>query len=162
MEKYERYNMFGADTIDSEDATNLKDEAIRMGASPEFVAEALQKYGPDVLSTVTEGLRNGFSISFILESFRLFGPFVMDFFISLLSKNKMAVNLQEQQQQFGMTKMDKEVLEALVLDANNDKISSNLLKVVVEKLLPFIFEKYGPKIIDALIDAIEKAIDEDK
>ena len=69
----------------------------------------------------------------------------------------MAVNLQEQQQQFGMTKMDKEVLEAMVLDANNDKISSNLLKVVVEKLLPFIFEKYGPKIIDALIDAIEKA-----
>ena len=161
MDKIERLNMFGAAPVDVDDVSNLKDEAIKMGASPEFVAEALQKYGPDVLSTVTEGLRNGFSISFILESFRLFGPFVMDFFISLLSKNKMAVNLQEQQQ-VGMTKMDKEVLEAMVLDANNDKISSNLLKVVVEKLLPFIFEKYGPKIIDALIDAIEKAIDEDK
>jgi hypothetical protein len=161
MSDLDKFNLLGVEPLNDTDVDIMKDTAIKMGASPDFVAECLQKYGPDVLSTVTEGLRNGFSISFILESFRLFGPFVMDFLISLLSKQKMAVNLQEQQQ-VGMTKMERDVLESLVLDANNDKISSNLLKIVVEKLLPYIFEKYGPKIINALVDAIEKAIDEDR
>ena len=98
MSDFERFGMVGETPVDGVDIDVMQEEALKMGASPEFLAECLQKYGPDVLSTVTEGLRNGFSISFIFESFRLFGPFVMDFFISLLSKKKMVANLAAQGQ----------------------------------------------------------------
>ena len=81
MSDFERFGMVGETPVDGVDIDVMQEEALKMGASPEFLAECLQKYGPDVLSTVTEGLRNGFSISFIFESFRLFGPFVMDFFV---------------------------------------------------------------------------------
>ena len=161
MSDFERFGMVGETPVDGVDVDVMQEEALKMGASPEFLAECLQKYGPDVLSTVTEGLRNGFSISFIFESFRLFGPFVMDFFISLLSKKKMVANLAAQGQA-GFADLDSEFINALIRDSNKDKISSNLLKVVVEKLLPYIFEKYGQKILEALINAVEKAIDEDK
>ena len=161
MSDFERFGMVGETPVDGVDIDVMQEEALKMGASPEFLAECLQKYGPDVLSTVTEGLRNGFSISFIFESFRLFGPFVMDFFISLLSKKKMVANLAAHGQA-GFADVDSEFMDALFRDSNKDKISSNLLKVVVEKLLPYIFEKYGQKILEALIDAVEKAIDEDK
>lgn len=44
----------------------MKEDALNMGASTEFIADCLNKYGPEVLSTVTEGLRNGFSFAFII------------------------------------------------------------------------------------------------
>jgi len=142
----------------------MKESALNMGASTEFIADCLNKYGPEVLSTVTEGLRNGFSFAFILESFRLFGPFVLDFFISLMSKNKMQANLMEivNQQTLGAAALSREDINNFVKDENIDLMSSNLIKVFIEKILPYIGKKYGPLIIEAIIDAITKAVDEDK
>jgi hypothetical protein len=146
------------------DIEDMKVEAINMGASTEFIADCLNKYGPEVLSTVTEGLRNGFSFAFILECFRLFGPFVLDFFISLLSKNKMQANMLEivNQKTLGATALSREDINNFVLNQNDELMSSNLVRVFIEKILPYVGKKYGPLIIEAVIDAITKAIDEDK
>ena len=141
------------------DIEALKMKAMSMGASNQEVADVLQKYGPDVLSTVTEALRNGFSISFIVESFRLFGPYVLDFLISIVSKNRMIANLAEQNQK-GFGSLDKELIEGMIRDSEVDKMSATFLKVVVEKLIPYVFNKYGPQILEAVLEAIEKAIDE--
>lgn len=146
------------------DIEGMKTEAVNMGASTEFIADCLNKYGPEVLSTVTEGLRNGFSFAFILESFRLFGPFVLDFFISLMSKNKMQANMMEimNQKTLGAAALSREDINNFVLNQNDDMMSANLVKVFIEKVLPYIGKKYGPLIIEAVIDAITKAIDDDK
>lgn len=146
------------------DIEGMKTEAVNMGASTEFIADCLNKYGPEVLSTVTEGLRNGFSFAFILESFRLFGPFVLDFFISLMSKNKMQANMMEitNQKTLGAAALSREDINNFVLNQNDDMMSANLIKVFIEKVLPYVGKKYGPLIIEAVIDAITKAIDDDK
>ncbi len=146
------------------DIEGMKTEAVNMGASTEFIADCLNKYGPEVLSTVTEGLRNGFSFAFVLESFRLFGPFVLDFFISLMSKNKMQANMMEivNQKTLGAAAINREDINNFVLNQNDEMMSSNLIKVFIEKILPYVGKKYGPLIIEAVIDAITKAIDEEK
>lgn len=163
--KHEELNMSEQETrFSMTDIEGMKTEAVNMGASTEFIADCLNKYGPEVLSTVTEGLRNGFSFAFILESFRLFGPFVLDFFISLMSKNKMQANMMEivNQKTLGAAALSREDINNFVLNQNDDMMSANLVKVFIEKVLPYIGKKYGPLIIEAVIDAITKAIDDDK
>ena len=117
------------------DVEVMKENALNMGASTEFIADCLNKYGPEVLSTVTEGLRNGFSFAFILESFRLFGPFVLDFFISLMSKNKMQANLMEiaNQETLGAAAFSREDINNFVKDENIDLMSSISLKFLLKK-----------------------------
>lgn len=163
--KHEELNMSEQETrFSMTDIEGMKTEAVNMGASTEFIADCLNKYGPEVLSTVTEGLRNGFSFAFILESFRLFGPFVLDFFISLMSKNKMQANMMEitNQKTLGAAALSREDINNFVLNQNDDMMSANLIKVFIEKVLPYVGKKYGPLIIEAVIDAITKAIDDDK
>lgn len=163
--EHEELNMSEQETrFSMTDIEGMKTEAVNMGASTEFIADCLNKYGPEVLSTVTEGLRNGFSFAFILESFRLFGPFVLDFFISLMSKNKMQANMMEivNQKTLGAAALSREDINNFVLNQNDDMMSANLVKVFIEKVLPYIGKKYGPLIIEAVIDAITKAIDDDK
>ena len=162
--KHEELNMSEETRFSMADIEGMKTEAVNMGASTEFIADCLNKYGPEVLSTVTEGLRNGFSFAFILECFRLFGPFVLDFFISLMSKNKMQANMLEivNQKNLGAAAINRDDINNFVLNQNDEMMSSNLIKVFIEKILPYVGKKYGPLIIEAVIDAITKAIDEEK
>lgn len=148
-----------ATKLSDDDIDNMKMGIIGMGANSQEVADILQKYGPDVLSTVTEALRNGFSIPFIVETFRLLGPYVLDFMISVVSKNRMVATLTEQQQ-VGFGNVEKDLIESMIRDSEVDRMSASLLKVVVEKLIPYIFNKYGPQILQAILESVEKAIDE--
>jgi hypothetical protein len=163
--KYKELDMSENETRYSlTDIEVMKEDALNMGASTEFIADCLNKYGPEVLSTVTEGLRNGFSFAFIIESFRLFGPFVLDFFISMISRKKMVANMVEAEsiKSFGATVMGKREIEDMINDKNIDLMSATMIQVMLEKVIPYVFEKYGQKILQAVLAAIEKAIDEDK
>ncbi len=134
----------------------LKGAAENFGLSPEFIAECLNKYGPEVLSVCIEGLKNGFSVGFVIELVRLFGPVVLDFILSLFRTSNKSMNLAAAR---GMAPSDQTLADFL-----NDKNAANfgpiLMQLLVEKIIPYIIKNYGEQITKALVEALQKAFDD--
>ncbi len=144
-------------------------QAFEMGMAPSELGDLLNQYGPQVVSVVGQALKNGFSLPFVLELVRLFGPVSLDFIISLF-KAKKEVSAQ------GMSDVDPFVqlndlvkndasFETLLSDdtdlkealgaVNIQGLTPKLVSVLVEKLLPFLVQKYGPQLLAAVIKGIE-------
>ena len=66
------------------------------------------------------------------------------------------------QKTLGAAAINRDDINNFVLNQNDEMMSSNLIRVFIEKILPYVGKKYGPLIIEAVIDAITKAIDEEK
>lgn len=136
-------------------------EAQSLGMSPSDVGEILSKYGPTVLSVVGSALKNGFSFPFVMECLRLFGPTVLDFVVALWKnrEDKAKGLVAQDQEPFDslgtIIESDPEVAN-LFKDLDIKGLNPKLISAIFEKLLPFLIEKYGPQLLDAVIRAIEE------
>ena len=138
------------------EAKQLEETAYNFGFSTDFIAECLSRYGPEVLAVAIEGLKNGFSMGFVIEMVRLFGPVVLDFVLSIFKSGNKSMNLSMAQ---GVAPSDKNLAEFL-----NEKDAANfgpiLMKLMVEKIIPYVIKNYGDQIVKALIEAMQNAFDE--
>jgi hypothetical protein len=147
--------------INSSDLTaaqiaDMESTAKNFGLDPEFIAECLNKYGPDVLSLCVEAIKGGFSVGFVMELFRLFGPIVLDFVISLFTKSKSAM-LSEQKLGVAASDID---LSDFLNEKNAEKFAPIIINLLLEKIVPYIIEKYGQQILQGLLDAVLSALKE--
>jgi hypothetical protein len=126
----------------------LKLSAANFGFDANWIADVLQKFGPDVLAVAVEAARNGFSVSLVVEILQKFGPQVLDFLVSLLSKKSMAM---------------AEVIPGTVV--TGDKVFSvdpNFIDVIISKylpellntVLPQIMAQFGPQILQLITNLI--------
>jgi hypothetical protein len=147
------YKLNSVSALSTEQTAALENDAIQLGMSAPEVGEIIGKYGPDLLSVMVEALKGGFSVSFVLELFRLFGPIFLDFAISLFTEKK----------KMGMTENDEEAeLETLLKGSRIEGLPEELVKVLFTKLLPYVIKKYGPDVLEAIVDAITKLTDDTK
>jgi hypothetical protein len=134
-------------------------EAQSFGMSPSELGEILNKYGPTVLNVVSAALRNGFSFPFVLECLRLFGPTVLDLIVSLWKTKEEKPKGLAQEEPFSeisnAIQTDPEVSD-LFKDMDVKGLNPKLISAIFEKLLPFLIQKYGPQLLDAVIKAIEE------
>jgi hypothetical protein len=143
-----------APVYSTEQVDDLKSVAGNFGIDPIHVAEILQKYGPSVLQMVISALKSGFSLSFCLELLKTFGPVVLDFVMSLFDNTKKA--------------MDVSVSKGLVPESMdnflNEKDAENfapiLVKIIVEKVIPYVIKNYGQQILQALLESLNKAFED--
>lgn len=138
------------------DVKELTNVAENFGLSQEFIAEVLSKYGPEVLSVCIEGLKNGFSVGFVIELVRLFGPVVLDFILSLFKKSNKTMQMAEAH---GMGASDQSLADFLN-DKNAENFAPILMKLLVEKLIPYVIKNYGDQIVHALLEAMQKAFND--
>mgnify|MGYP007071399968 CR=1 FL=1 len=147
------YKLNSVSALSTEQTAALENDAVQLGMSAPEVGEIIGKYGPDLLSVMVEALKGGFSVSFVLELFRLFGPIFLDFAISLFTEKK----------KMGMTENDEESeLETLLKGSKIEGLPEELVKVLFTKLLPYVIRKYGPDMLEAIVDAITKLTDDTK
>lgn len=142
--------------LNATEVKELSSVAENFGLSPEFIAECLNKYGPEVLSVCIEGLKNGFSVGFVIELVRLFGPVVLDFVLSLFKTSNKSMQLASAQ---GVAPTSESLADFL-----NEKDAANfgpiLMKLMVEKIIPYVIKNYGDQIVKALVDALQNAFEE--
>lgn len=134
----------------------LKNSAENFGFSADFIAECLSKYGPEVLAVAIEGLKNGFSMGFVIEMVRLFGPVVLDFVLSIFKMGNKSFHASLTD---GVNPDGKTLAEFL-----NEKDAAAfgpiLMKLLVEKIIPYVIKNYGDQIVKALVDALQNAFEE--
>lgn len=133
----------------------LKLTAENYGVSPEFSAEILTKYGPDVLAVTIKALQSGFSWSFILEIFKRFGPVVLEFFLNLFTTSTKAMQEQEQK---GLVASDITLADFLN-DKNAAQFAPIITKVLLDKIIPYIIENYGTQILQGILTAVKSSLD---
>lgn len=131
-----------------EQIETLKVSAQNMGFDGDTVANVLEKFGPDVLSLLVEAARSGFNVAWIVDTIAKFGPTVLQFFVDLWHKNA-AFAAPMGMEGTGVVLPDSVMVEGM---------DANLLQTLLEKFLPIILEKYGPQLIQMLMDAILNAI----
>ena len=74
--------------MDTHIKEELKLSATNFGFEANWVADLLEKYGPDVLALVIEAARNGFSVAFITEFVDKLGPMVLQLIVEWLNRKK--------------------------------------------------------------------------
>jgi len=143
-----------APVFSREQVDDLKSVASNFGIAPAEVADILQRYGPSVLQMVISALKSGFSLSFCLELIKTFGPVVLDFVMSLFDNTKKAMDVSSQK---GLT---PESMEQFLNEKDAENFAPILVKVLVEKVIPYIIKNYGQQILQALLDALNKAFED--
>jgi hypothetical protein len=126
----------------------LKFSALDLGASDQWIADILQRYGSFALANAVEFLRNGFSPNFVWDMLKFFGPVIFGFLIDLfVSSNSEKRNLLPN----GRFE-DKKIFGS---------ISGTLIALILIKVMPVIFEKYGPAVLDAIRKSLINAFSEE-
>lgn len=137
------------------EVNELKLTADNYGVTPEFTAEVLTKYGPDVLAVVIKALQSGFSFSFVLEIFKRFGPVVLEFFLSLFTTSTKEM---ESKAQKGLVASDITLADFLN-DKNTAAFAPIITKVLLDKIIPYIIENYGQQILQGILNAVKSSMD---
>ena len=137
------------------EVNELKLTADNYGVTPEFTAEVLTKYGPDVLAVVIKALQSGFSFSFVLEVFKRFGPVVLEFFLSLFTTSTKEM---ESKAQKGLVASDITLADFLN-DKNTAAFAPIITKVLLDKIIPYIIENYGQQILQGILNAVKSSMD---
>ena len=143
-----------APVYSTEQVDDLKSVAGNFGIAPAEVADILQNYGPSVLQMVISALKSGFSLSFCMELVKTFGPVVLDFVMSLFNNTKKAMDVSSQK---GIV---PESMEQFLNEKDAENFAPILVKVLVEKVIPYIIKNYGQQILQALLDAFNKAFED--
>ena len=126
----------------------LKFSAQNLGATDEWIANILQQYGSFALSNAVEFLRNGFSPNFVWDMLKFFGPVIFGFLIDLFVSSNSEKRSLLPNGKFE----DKKVFGS---------ISGTLITLILIKVMPVIFEKYGPAILDAIRKSLINAFSEE-
>ena len=126
----------------------LKFSAQNLGATDEWIANILQQYGSFALSNAVEFLRNGFSPNFVWDMLKFFGPVIFGFLIDLFVSSNSEKRSLLPNGKFE----DKKVFGS---------ISVTLITLILIKVMPVIFEKYGPAILDAIRKSLINAFSEE-
>ena len=143
---------FHAMSVDQIDA--VKVAAQNFGFENYMISGILDKFGPEVLSLLVEAARSGFSVTWIVDTLNRFGPNVLQFFMDLWGKN---VAIAAQNAPAGMAAT--EVHTGVILTGEVvEGMDTNMITTMLEKLLPMIVEKYGPQLIQMVMDLIMNAI----
>ena len=128
-------------------------QAIDLGLSAEQASELLKQYGPIILNIVIMALKNGFTINFVYDMLKQFGPVVFEFLMNLFTSSK--DNL-AQSQSVGLTSNTEALPEYL-----NEKLVENLtpllLKLLVDKLIPYVLSNYGEQMMNQILTALKQA-----
>lgn len=117
---------------------DLQQSAANFGFDPAWIADVVEKYGPEVLAVVVEAARGGFSIQLIQDVMQKLGPLVLELLVNLLNKQKMARSFTGDEQ------MGDQVMS----------IDIGLIEVLVQKYLPLLLEKFGPQLVQMAVDWI--------
>ena len=126
----------------------LKFSALDLGASDQWISDILQRYGAFALANAVEFLRNGFSPNFIWDMLKFFGPVVVGFLIDLYVYS----NGQKRTLLASGKFEDKKIFGS---------ISGALIVLILIKVIPIIFEKYGQAILDAIRRSLIGAFSEE-
>jgi hypothetical protein len=143
-----------APVYSTEQVDDLKSVAGNFGIDPIHVAEILQHYGPSVLQMVISALKSGFSLSFCLELLKTFGPVVLDFVMSLFDNTKKAMDVSASK---GLV---PESMDNFLNEKDAENFAPILVKIIVEKVIPYVIKNYGQQILQALLDALNKAFED--
>lgn len=133
-------------SLSVEQTGDLQLTAQSMGIPVELVTQIIQMYGPAVLATVTEFVRHGFSVGVVIELLNVVGPPLLDFILYLINGGQSDVVQNTTPAPAG---------EGVAAQSIGDKFQANfgsvLLKLVVEKILPVIIEKYGKEALEKVL-----------
>jgi len=138
---------------ESKNTQQMNDDLVAaqsLGFDSGYMAEILNRYGPEVLSTVVTALKSGFSPAFVMELVRLFGPVVVDFLISLMTTTKKKV---EEEKKLGLVPAEQSVSDYLTKNGM-EGLMPLIMDLLLEKVLPVVLQEYGPQIIQAIIDTV--------
>ena len=127
----------------------MKMSAANFGFDAGWIADILQQYGADALALAIEAARNGFSIAFVVEVLQKFGPCILKFIFDLFSSHQSAMRMR------GMTGTGDVVTGDLI-----EGVNGAFIDVIVEKYLPVILEKYLPQIVEQFGPILLKLIQE--
>lgn len=120
---------------------DLKVGVAGFGVTADEIADLIGKYGDTVLGTVMEALRSGFSKAWVFEALVSFGPVLLSWVLSLFNRRKMAMGA-----------------GGLVVGEEVKMLEAGVFQDLLEKYLPMIVEKYGPQLIDLLVQYILKSL----
>jgi len=129
-----------------------------LGFDSAYMAEILNRYGPEVMSTVVTALKSGFSPAFIMELVRLFGPVVVDFLISLMTTTKKKI---DEEKKLGLVATEQSVSDYLTKNGM-EGLMPLVMDLLMEKVIPVVLQEYGPQIIQAIIDTVVNALKKKK
>jgi hypothetical protein len=131
-------------------ADALKASATQFGFDPTWIADLLQKYGPDVLALAVEAVRNGLSINLVIEIIEKFGPGLLQFIVNWLQS--------QNSKKLGVVSG-----ESVVVPPSNGPIipgiDTNVIDIIIEQYLPIIMQQLlanvnWQQLIQAVIQAI--------
>jgi hypothetical protein len=138
----EKVSALSADQVET-----LKVSAQNFGFDGSWIADIISKYGPDILSVVVELARNGLTVATVVDLLTKFGPEILQLLLSILHVQTMRAA--------AVKSATGEVFPPADLPSGP---MDSILITLVEKYLPILMQKYGPQILQAIMDAIIKAI----
>lgn len=127
---------------------NLKNIAVAAGFTQDFIAEVLEKLGPDALQLLVDGVKNGFSVDFVTQALKKLGPTVLQLILELVT------HLTSTQSPVGVKVGAGELIQGEEVGILNGEIIS----IFVQKLLPVLLAKFGPQIEKLLLDWLTQFI----
>ena len=136
--------------LSADQVEGLKFTAQDLGATDQWVADVLQRYGSFALANAVEFLRNGFSPNFIWDMLKFFGPVIFGFLIDLYTYSKGTKRSLLPNGRFE----DRKIFGSL---------SGTLIALILIKVMPVIIAKYGSAILEAIRKSLVDAFaEEDK
>jgi len=138
-----------------EQIDSVKVAAQSFGFEESMISGILERFGPEVLSLLVEAARSGFSVTWIVDTLNRFGPNVLQFFMDLWSKN---VGIAAQNAPVGVAGSEVVHTGVILTGEVVEGMDTNMITTMLEKLLPMIVEKYGPQLIQLVMDLIMNAI----
>lgn len=134
--------------LSTDQVEGLKFTAQNLGASDQWIADVLQRYGSFALANAVEFLRNGFSPNFIWDMLKFFGPVILGFLIDLYRYSKGTERSLLPNGKFE----DRKIFGSL---------SGTLIALILIKVMPVIISKYGPSILEAIRKSLVDAFAEE-
>ena len=138
----------------------LKAQVVGFGFDPSYIADLIQKFGPDLLGIVVEAVRQGLSVATIKDIVEKFGPDVLNLLLGVLN-NKSAKAFAGDQ---GVV-IPGGVVVADQAGGLIDIILQNFLPQVLQKLLPVLvqqlpqlLQQYGPQLLQLLTSLIQQLV----
>jgi hypothetical protein len=127
-------------------ADALKASAAEFGFDPGWIADILQKYGPDVLALAVEAVRNGLSVSLVIEIVQKFGPGLLQFIVNWLQSKS-------------FKKLGASGSSVVVNGPVIPGVDTSLIDIIIQQYLPVIMQQLMANVdwqtvIQAVIQAI--------
>ena len=124
----------------------LKESALSVGFDHGFVADVMEKLGPDVLTTLVDAVKSGFSADTAKQLLIKTGPTLLQIMTQLLVHTS------------GTSVAAKLATGELVVGEEVKLLDSALLQVLLQKFLPQLLEQFAPQLIQYILDLVTKSL----